>query len=93
MCIDKGQKHVFTGGGDNSVRVWSLEEKEATKEENSKSLDLQVKEKFQAFSLFEISSYAFFASPYSNKKILLKDQQILINNNKQHYLHFTNTRA
>lgn len=42
MCVDKGEKSVFTGGGDNSVRMWSLEKGETTKEENTKSLNLQV---------------------------------------------------
>jgi len=43
MCIDMGEKHVLTGGGDNSVRMWSLDRPaEQTSGEENTSLDLQV---------------------------------------------------
>lgn len=41
ICVDKGEKLVFTGGGDNSVRMWSLLASQG-KEANTKSLDLKV---------------------------------------------------
>ena len=43
MCIDMAEKHVLTGGGDNSVRMWSLDRPaEQTSGEENTSLDLQV---------------------------------------------------
>ncbi|XP_052225658.1 WD repeat-containing protein 6-like isoform X3 [Dreissena polymorpha] len=43
VCIDKGEKLVFTSGGDHSVRAWSLQAAQAAvKQTETSTLDLQL---------------------------------------------------
>lgn len=45
MCVDKGENFVITGGGDNSVRLWQLQQQEQeSSNSRTRSLDLQIED-------------------------------------------------